>query len=73
MHFSRMKMADETNSEILSGPATLKFCGGICGETLRRWQKDPGMNFPKAIKINRRLYFRRSDLEQWLAERQAAE
>lgn len=36
-----------------------------------RWRRDPALNFPRPMIINRRLYWRLEDLEQWERERAA--
>lgn len=38
---------------------------GVTRRTLSRWLIDPGFKFPKPAEINRRLYFRRSELEAY--------
>ena len=35
--------------------------------TIWRWVRDPGLNFPQPIQINRLNYWRLSDLEAWEA------
>ena len=39
--------------------------GDITPMTLWRWLKDPNMNFPQPIVINRRRYFELSEIEAW--------
>ena len=38
---------------------------GITRRTLGRWFTNSKLQFPKPVKINERLYFRRADLEAW--------
>jgi predicted DNA-binding transcriptional regulator AlpA len=38
---------------------------GISNMTLWRWERDPRLNFPKAIEINGRLYQSQTALEEW--------
>ncbi len=33
--------------------------------TMWRWVRDPALNFPQPIKINRLNYWRLADLESW--------
>ena len=40
--------------------------------TIGRWILDPTLNFPAPVEINKRLYFRRPQLEDWKRERPAA-
>ncbi len=35
--------------------------------TIWRWMRDPALNFPQPIQINRLNYWRLSDLEAWEA------
>ena len=42
----------------------------VTGRTLDRWIDNPTLDFPKALIINKRRYFRLSELEAW--ERQQA-
>ncbi len=37
--------------------------------TIKRWIVDKASGFPKTIRINNRLYVRRSDFETWKRER----
>lgn len=37
----------------------------ICSMTLRRWTRDPKMDFPPAIKIRSRNYRSRAAIEAW--------
>jgi predicted DNA-binding transcriptional regulator AlpA len=38
---------------------------GISGRTLDRWLAQPDLRFPKPILINRRRYFRESELSEF--------
>jgi predicted DNA-binding transcriptional regulator AlpA len=42
---------------------------GISRRNLGRWFKDPRLEFPIPVQINKRLYFKRSELEEWKASR----
>ena len=37
--------------------------------TIGRWFVTPAMGFPQPVEINKRLYFRRSELEAWKLSR----
>lgn len=37
----------------------------ISNMTLYRWQHDENLNFPKPMTVNRRKYFKESDLADW--------
>jgi predicted DNA-binding transcriptional regulator AlpA len=36
---------------------------------LWRWQRDPRMNFPKPVRINKYAYTDLADVDQWMKER----
>ena len=40
--------------------------------TIGRWFVTPAMGFPQPVEINKRLYFRRSELEAWKLSRAVA-
>jgi hypothetical protein len=42
---------------------------GISRRNLGRWFKEPKLEFPIPVQINKRLYFKRSELEAWKASR----
>ena len=46
---------------------------GVSSMTLRRWMADPNLDFPKAIKVKNRRYFRLSDIEAWVRKRSGPE
>ena len=43
--------------------------GGICGMTIRRWEKNPNLGFPPAILINGRKYRDEAELDAFDAAR----
>jgi predicted DNA-binding transcriptional regulator AlpA len=43
----------------------------VCDRTIDRWVADPAMNFPKPVIINRRRYWRVSELVAWERQRVA--
>jgi hypothetical protein len=45
----------------------------VVDRTLDRWIADPALNFPRPLIINRRRYFRQSDLQAWERARAAGE
>ncbi|WP_046868133.1 helix-turn-helix transcriptional regulator [Microvirga massiliensis] len=45
---------------------------GISNMTLWRWERDPRLNFPKAIEINGRKYFAEYLIDIWERERALA-
>jgi predicted DNA-binding transcriptional regulator AlpA len=42
---------------------------GITRRALARWLADPTLGFPQPTRINNRLYFSRSGVEEWKAAR----
>lgn len=46
--------------------------GGISDMSLWRWERDEALKFPKAIRIQKRRYWRLDDLEEWDRTRMAA-
>ena len=67
-------MASNPNSCELRSAATVRQqLGKISNVTLWRWVRDPGLNFPKPIKISRRNYFRADEIDAWIeAQAEAA-
>jgi hypothetical protein len=37
--------------------------------TIGRWFVTPAMGFPQPVEINKRLYFRRNEIESWKVSR----
>ena len=48
----------------LPGPTTAKRYG-IADRSLYRWEKDPNLDFPKPLVINKRRFFALDELEAW--------
>jgi hypothetical protein len=44
----------------------------VTDRTISRWDTQPELGFPKAIRINNRKYRRLSELEDWERERATA-
>ncbi len=42
---------------------------GTTSRTIDRWAADPSLNFPCPIKIKRRVFFFRDDIEKWKSSR----
>jgi predicted DNA-binding transcriptional regulator AlpA len=58
-----------TRSEALIPAPQLAGEFGITRRTLTRWQADPALGFPQPTRINNRLYFPRSAVEEWKSVR----
>ena len=48
----------------LSGPRVDERYG-ISPMTRWRWQRNPSLNFPRPVEINRRKFWKRAELEAW--------
>jgi predicted DNA-binding transcriptional regulator AlpA len=61
-------MSDTSNEALIPAP---QLAGelGINRRTLARWWDDPKLGFPQPTRINNRLYFSRSGVEEWKAAR----
>jgi predicted DNA-binding transcriptional regulator AlpA len=46
--------------------------GRVSDMSIWRWLRDPKLNFPRPIRINRRRFWRLSDLDAWDRSREAA-
>jgi predicted DNA-binding transcriptional regulator AlpA len=59
-------------------PVELVPAGTVASEchvtrrTIGRWILDPAVGFPPPVEINKRLYFRRGELEGWKLSRTVA-
>ena len=42
---------------------------GITRRTLSRWIIDPELDFPQAVEINKRLYFKQAEIDAWKLQR----
>jgi predicted DNA-binding transcriptional regulator AlpA len=72
---SPVRNANMTSTErketLLTGPAVCKRYG-VSAMTLWRWQRQSNLGFPAPLRINRRTYFRSSELENWEQQRQVS-
>jgi predicted DNA-binding transcriptional regulator AlpA len=53
---------------LLTSDTTRARIGGVSTMCIWRWMRDPRVQFPLPIKINRRNYWRLGDLRRWQAE-----
>lgn len=58
----------ERSAELVPAVMVARECN-VCRRTIGRWILDAELNFPAPIEINKRLYFRRSELEEWKLQR----
>jgi hypothetical protein len=45
---------------------------GVCYQTIRRWERDPDLNYPEPVWIKNRKYQSRRKLEAFKASKRAA-
>ena len=57
--------------ELVPDKQARKECGGVSRMTFYRWERDPELQFPPAVKINKRNYRWRSQLEKFKADLKA--
>lgn len=43
-----------------------ELCGGISDMTLWRWLNDPALNFPKPVYIQKRRFWRETEILDWI-------
>jgi hypothetical protein len=65
---SSLGNAPKPYDELVPDKQARKECGGVSRMTFLRWEKDPKLQLPRAIKINNRKYRPRSELEQFKAD-----
>ncbi len=63
-------MTDTADDDLLDIERTAKLCGEVSIETIR-WLRSRG-RFPPAVRIGRRLFWRRDDISAWLASQREA-
>jgi predicted DNA-binding transcriptional regulator AlpA len=61
-------MAVFTDDALLPSAAVRRDLGDVSEATLRRWV---GRGFPQPVRIGRRAFWRRSDVQRWVAQRRA--
>jgi predicted DNA-binding transcriptional regulator AlpA len=60
---------DNDNDRLLSGKKTRERYG-VSDQTIWRWDHDPSLKFPKAIRIRGRKFRRLRELLAWEASRE---
>lgn len=58
--------------KLIPAAAVRDGLGGISDMTLWRWLNDPALNFPQPVRIQKRRYWRESEIAAWLEQREAA-
>jgi hypothetical protein len=59
-------------TDLMPDPVVARQRYRVDPRTLYRWDRQPELNFPKAVVINRRKYRRVAELESWERERAAS-
>jgi predicted DNA-binding transcriptional regulator AlpA len=58
---------------LLTAAQTRARVGGVSAMCIWRWMRDPRVQFPAPIQINRRNYWKFGDLRRWQADRAASQ
>jgi predicted DNA-binding transcriptional regulator AlpA len=59
-------------NKLIPAAAVRDTLGGVSDMTLWRWLNDDALNFPQPIRIQKRRYWRESEIAAWLEQREAA-
>ena len=57
------------DQNLMPAPAARRYLGNISDMCLWRWERNPEMGFPQPIRINKRKYFRKADLDAFIERR----
>jgi len=52
--------------KLISAATVRDLCGGVSDMTLWRWLNDRDMNFPEPVYIQKRRYWRETELDAWI-------
>ena len=66
MH-SKHSMTGDKNKKALLDEREVSIVTGVPQKTLQYWRFTGASFAPKFIKLGKRVYYRKQDLEQWLA------
>ena len=63
--------ADDTRvlPRLIPAREVRRRCAGISPVTLYRWLRDPTLDFPQPIRINKRMFFAEDRIAEWLERR----
>lgn len=64
----RQSAPDLDDEALLNSAQTKARCGNVTDMCIWRWLRDPRVQFPQPVKINKRNYWRLGDLRAWQAE-----
>ncbi len=62
-------MSATNNDELIPAPKLAKNEFDVDRRTIGRWIRNPALGFPRPVRINGRLYFRRDEIESWKRSR----
>jgi predicted DNA-binding transcriptional regulator AlpA len=60
---------EASSAQLITQDVVLGLCGDVQPMTIWRWRRDESLNFPKAINIRGRLYWRQAEIIDWLMSR----
>jgi len=52
--------------KLISAATVRDLCGGVSDMTLWRWLNDRAMGFPEPVYIQKRRYWRETELDAWI-------
>ena len=52
--------------KLISAATVRDLCGDVSDMTLWRWLNDRDMNFPEPVYIQKRRYWRETELDAWI-------
>ncbi len=64
----RQSAPDLDDEALLNSAQTKARCGNVTDMCIWRWLRDPRVQFPQPLKINRRNYWRLGDIRAWQAQ-----
>jgi predicted DNA-binding transcriptional regulator AlpA len=64
---SRKQNAALDDEALLTSAHVKELCGSVSDMCIWRWLRDPRVQFPQPIKLNKRNYWRRGDIRAWQA------
>jgi predicted DNA-binding transcriptional regulator AlpA len=67
----RASMPAQDDDALLNSAQTKARCGNVTDMCIWRWMRDPRVQFPQPLQINKRNYWRLGDLRRWQEEQAA--
>lgn len=69
-HQEHSDMAATSLYRLISIGDVRRMFGDVSDMTIWRWQQDADLNFPKPIYVQRRRFWRESELIEWIEKKQ---